>query len=93
MFRRILVAAAFLFALLSTSQTASACAVCKYGGFICNANGCEPVEYCAGTSYPKRGYTDCYFIGSTCINSGEQCVWASLIEPVQPEQPRCDKAS
>jgi hypothetical protein len=93
MIKRVSFALLFVLALILSAQTASACAVCKYAGVICNANGCDLVEVCSSPNYPKRGYADCYFIGSTCINSGELCVWASLIQPAQPEQPEHEKAS
>lgn len=93
MLRRFGFAAVFFLGLLVSAQSASACEFCKFGGFICNANGCEPVEYCASPSFPKRGYSSCYFIVSTCVNGGESCVWASLTNPPQPEQARDEKTS
>lgn len=93
MIKRVSFVLLFILALISSVQTASACATCKYAGVICNANGCDLVEICASTSYPKRGYADCYFIAETCFNTGELCVWASLTEPAQREQPKHETAS
>lgn len=93
MFRRVIFATVFFLTLIVSAQSASACQFCKYGGFVCNANGCEPVEYCATPSFPKRGYPDCYFILSTCVTGGDLCVWASLIETARPEQPQDETAS
>ena len=93
MIKRITFAALLCLALFSSAQPASACQFCKFSGFVCGANGCEPVETCADPNFPKRGYSDCYFILSTCINGGESCVWAMLTEPDRPEQARDEKAS
>jgi hypothetical protein len=93
MLRRLGFAALLFLGLIASSQTASACDVCRYGGFICDANGCELVEVCRTPSYPKRGFSDCYFVAGVCNTGGQSCVWALLINPVQPEQPQDEKAS
>ena len=69
-----------LWMFVASPSMVSACERCRFKLDCQSDPNCTIIQYCQPTSYPVRGFPECWTDPSSCYTAGALCEWTYNIE-------------